>query len=131
MADYSVTIAEVSKELSPKERIAFKDLNNAYKFDDLFNDENELVKNGGLVIAPSHWGLLKIHNEKSENKDYDTYVIVDKDGQKYYTSSKSFWSSFNDILTEMVGVDEEWSIEVTAHPSQNYKGKSYFTASII
>lgn len=129
--NYSVTIAEVSKELTAKERIAFKDLNNAYKFDDLFSDDKEIIEKGGLVITPSHWGLLQIHNEKSENKDYDTYVVVDKDGQKYYTSSKSFWSSFMDIVKEMAGENEEWSIEVTSHPSKNYKDKSYFTASIV
>ena len=124
---YSVTIKEVSKELTARERIAFKDLNNAHKFDDLLNGED----GASVVLTPSHYGVLSIHNEKSENKDYDTYVIVDKGGNKYYTSSRSFWNSFMDIVNEMKGEDEEYSVEVTAHPSKNYRDKSYFTASII
>lgn len=129
-SNYSVTIAECSKQLTAKERIAFKDLQNAVKFDDVFDTSNP-ESSANLLIYPSHYGILKIHNEKSENKDYDTFVIVDKDGTKYYTSSQSFWSSFIDIMEEMEGEDEEFQIEVTAHPSNNYKGKSYFTASII
>lgn len=129
--NYSVTIAEVSKELTAKERIAFKDLNNAYKFDDILDTNVNPNADAGLIITPSHFGVLSIHNEKSDNKDYEAYVIVDKDGQKYYTSSKSFWSSFRDIESEMHGEDEEWSIEVTRHPSKNYKDKYYFTASIV
>lgn len=129
--NYSVTIAEVSKELSAKERIAFKDLNNAYKFDDILDPNTNPNYDSGLIITPSHFGVLDIHNEKSENKDYSAYIIVDKNGQKYYTSSKSFWASFCDIEQEMRGETEEWSIEVTRHPSKNYKDKYYFTASII
>lgn len=130
--NYSVTIAEVSKELTAKERIAFKDLNNAHKFDDLLDPNSDVFAgDAGLLITPSHFGVLSIHNEKSDNKDYEAYVIVDKDGTKYYTSSKSFWSSFKDIEAEMHNESEEWSIEVVRHPSKNYKDKYYFTASIV
>ena len=131
MENYSVTIAEVSKELTAKERIAFKDLNNALKFDDILDPNTNPNAEQGLFITPSHFGVLNIHNEKSENKDYEAYVIVDKSGQKYYTSSKSFWASFHDIEMEMRGEAEEWSIEVVRHPSKNYKDKYYFTASIV
>lgn len=131
MAEYSVTIAEVSKELSAKERIAFKDLNNALKMDDALDPTGADFVEGGLMIEPSHWGVLQIHNDKSDNKDYETYIIVDKNGNKFYTSSKSLWSSFCDIEREMHGETEPWSIEVTRHPSKNYKDKYYFTASII
>ena len=130
-SNYSVTIAEVSKELSAKERIAFKDLNNAAKFDDILDPALNSQCEAGLYITPSHYGVLEIHNDKSDNKDYLTYVIVDKGGNKYYTSSKSFWSSFMDIVKEMKDEEEEWSIEVTRHPSKNYKDKFYFTASIV
>lgn len=131
--DYSVTILEVSKELTAKERIAFKDLNNAYKMDDIMSSDDKDIAEAGLVITPAHYGVLSIHNEKSENKDYETYVIVDEAGQKYYTSSKSFWSSFKDIVNEMESdtSGEKWSIAVTRHPSKNYRDKFYFTASII
>ena len=41
-------------------------------------------------------------NEKSDtNKDYNNYMIVDKDGTKYITGSPSFWDSFNEIYEEM------------------------------
>ena len=131
MAEYSVTIESASKDLTAKERIAFKDLNNALKLDDALDPNGASFVEGGLVIEPSHWGVLHIHNDKSDNKDYNTYIIVDKNGTKFYTSSESFWSSFCDIEREMHDETEPGSIEGTRHPSKNYKDKYYFTASII
>ena len=60
-----------------------------------------------------------------------TYVIIDKNGDKYVTGSLSFWNSFMDIYTEMLGEDEEWSIKAYKLDSKNYKGKKFLTCSII
>lgn len=124
MEGYSVSIKETSKQLSAKERIMFKDTTSAKKID-------EESQNGDFIITPSFYGILEVHNEKSDNVDYENYVIVDESGEKYVTGSASFWSSFMDIAKEMEGETEEWAIKVFRVPSKNYKGKDFLTCSII
>lgn len=125
--DYSVVISEVSQELTAKERIMLKDTTNAIKLDELTQETDEKV-----IISPSIYAVLDIHNEKSEqNKDYKNFIIIDKTGKKYVTSSESFWNSFMDIANEMAGEKEEWSIEVYRVPSKNFKGKEFLNCSIM
>lgn len=125
--DYSVVISEVSQELTAKERIMLKDTTNAIKLDDLTQETEEKV-----IISPAIYAVLDIHNEKSEqNKDYKNFIIIDKTGKKYVTSSESFWNSFMDIASEMAGETEEWSIEVYRVPSKNFKGKEFLNCSIM
>ena len=57
------------KELTAKERIRLKDTSDAIKLD-------EATKEGEIVITPASYAVLQIHNEKSENKDYNNYVFV-------------------------------------------------------
>ena len=123
MTGYLVEIEETSKELSAKERIKIKDTTDAVKLD-------EATQSGAIVINPSMYAVLNIHNEKSDNVDYNNYIIVDKDGTKYVTGSTSFWSSFMNIYEEMSGESEEWGIKVYRAPSKNYKGKDFITCSI-
>ena len=125
--DYSVLISEVSQELTAKERIMLKDTTNAIKLDELTQETDEKV-----IISPAIYAVLDIHNEKSEqNKDYKNFIIIDKFGKKYVTSSESFWNSFMDIANEMAGEQEEWSIEVYRVPSKNFKGKEFLNCSIM
>lgn len=125
--DYSVVISEVSQELTAKERIMLKDTTNAIKLDELTQETGEKV-----IITPAIYATLDIHNEKSEqNKDYKNFIIIDKSGKKYVTSSGSFWNSFMDIANEMGGESEEWSIEVYRVPSKNFKGKEFLNCSIM
>lgn len=122
---YSVTIKESSRELTAKQRIALKDMTNAVKLDEATQVEP-------VIINVDMYAVLDIHNEKSENPDYENYIVVDKDGTKYATGSASFWSSFMDIFTEMEGEDEDelWALKVYRVPSKNYKGKDFITCSI-
>lgn len=124
MTGYSVEIKETSKELTAKQRIALKDTSNAIKLDTAC-DEND------VIIEPEYYAVLAIHNEKSDNVDYENYVIIGKNGDKYCTGSPSFWSSFMDIYDEMQGEEEPWSINVHKLDSKNYKGKKFLTCSII
>lgn len=123
MNGYSVSIKESSRELTAKQRIALKDTTNAVKLDEATQVEP-------VTINVDMYAILAIHNEKSENPDYDNYIVVDKNGTKYVTGSASFWSSFMDIFTEMEGDDEEWALKVYRVPSKNYKGKDFITCSI-
>lgn len=123
MNGYSVSIKESSRELTAKQRIALKDTTNAVKLDEATQVEP-------VIINVDMYAILAIHNEKSENPDYDNYIVVDKNGTKYVTGSATFWSSFMDIFTEMEGDDEEWALKVYRVPSKNYKGKDFITCSI-
>ena len=123
MNGYSVSIKESSRELTAKQRIALKDTTAAVKLDEATQVEP-------VIINVDMYAILAIHNEKSENPDYDNYVVVDKNGTKYVTGSASFWSSFMDIFTEMEGEDEAWTLKVYRVPSKNYKGKDFITCSI-
>lgn len=123
MNGYSVSIKESSRELTAKQRVALKDTTSAIKLDEATQVEP-------VTINVDMYAVLAIHNEKSENPDYDNYIVVDKNGTKYVTGSASFWSSFMDIFTEMEGEDEAWTLKVYRVPSKNYKGKDFITCSI-
>lgn len=124
MEGYSVSIAEVSKELTAKERIKIKDTTDAIKLD-------EATQANDVVIELDFFAILNIHNEKSDNKDYKNYVLVDKNGNKYVTGSESFFTSFMAIYDEMCDEAEEWSIKAYRVPSKNYKGKDFLTCAIM
>lgn len=124
MVGYNVTISSASRELSARERIAIKDFSNAIPLD-------EATKDGKLVITPVDYAVLDVHNEKSDNKDYKKFVVIDAAGTKYVTGSENFFDSFMEIMEEMSGEDEEFSIEVYQMESKNYKGKSFITCSIL
>ena len=124
MNGYSVSIAETNKELTAKERIRLKDTSDAVKLD-------EATKEEAIIITPNAYAILNIHNEKSDNKDYNNYLIEDADGTKYVTGSESFWASFIDIYNEMKDETEPWQIKAYRLPSKNYKGKEFLTCSII
>lgn len=125
MEGYSVTIKEVSKDLSARERIKLKDTTNAIKLDSAVTPDTP------LMITPDAYAILNIHNEKSDNVDYENYVILDKSGNKYVTGSPSFWQAFLEIWIEMEKENEPYDIEVYKMESKNYKGKSFLTCSIV
>lgn len=123
-ANYQVVISETSKELSAKERIAIKDTSDAIKLDTVCED-------GAVIFTPSAYAILSVHNEKSDNIDYENYVIIDSENNKYVTSSQSFFDSFKNIWDEMVGEDEDWQLKCYKLDSKNYTGKKFLTCSIV
>lgn len=130
MEGYTVKIVNSNRTLSAKEKISFKDFSDGVQLDTSVTPEN------GIVINPETYVVCQVHNEKSDNKDYTKFVIVDKDGTKYITGSESFWSSFMNIMDEIVdsaadGDMEEWSLRVYKKESKNYKGKYFLTCSIL
>lgn len=129
-SNYMATIAESSRELSARERVMFKDTQNAVSINEL---AEEAHKDGAKAFIEGIAGyvVLDIHNDKSDDKDYKNYLVIDKDGQKYVTGSQAFWNSFKSIYDEMAGETEPWSIEINLLPSKNYKGKNVLTCSLI
>jgi hypothetical protein len=125
MTGYEVKIKESSRELTARERIMMKDVAEATRLDEATAEGNR------VTIVPAGYVVLDVHNEKSDNTDYENYIIIAKDGTKYVTGSEAFWSTFIQIWDEMSGEDEEWGIEAYRLPSKNYKGKDFLTCSII
>ena len=125
MANYTVEIKETNLELTARARIMLKDTTNAIGLDEYIVDEQ------GVEITPIGYAILGIHNDKSENKEYEVYVIVDNNNQKYVTGSQSFFSSFMNIFEEMSQEDEEFTIKAYKKPSKNYSGKEFITCSLI
>lgn len=128
MKNYEAKISYTSIELSAKDRVKLKDTRNAIKLDEVVQPDNP------LVITPAFYGILEVHNENAkdgDDKDFEQFVIVDKNGNKYATGSQSFMNAFTEILDEMSGSDEDYEIEIYKLESKNYKGKSFITCSIV
>ena len=127
---YKVEVIETSKELSAKQRIALRTGVNAISLDQATQVEE-------VVINPDYYAELAVHNEKSDDKDYTTFIIVDKSGQAYATGSRSFIDTFKAIFDEMNTYNsehpdnkEEFSIVAFRMESKNYKGKSFITCRV-
>lgn len=128
-SNYLATITEASREFSAKEKVMFKDLGNATQMVDFA--KSALEQGGKAVIDVADYAVISIHNEATEDVDYTNYLLIDKNGNKYYTGSQSFWNSFMNIYMEMKDSDEEWGIELNLLPSKNYKGKEILTCSLV
>lgn len=124
MTGYSVKIQYCSKELTARDRVAIKDTTNAISLD-------EATQSSNVVIDIDYYAKLAVHNEHSEDKDYEKYIIVAKDGTKYVTGSTSFLTAMEEIVDEMADSGEDFQIEVYRMPSKNYKGKEFLTCSIV
>lgn len=128
-SNYTASITDSSREFTAKERVMFKDLGNA---ESMIDYARAAIEQGAkATIDVADYAVINIHNEATEDVDYTNYLIIDKNGNKYYTGSQSFWNSFLNIYNEMVGSDEEWGIELNLLPSKNYKGKEILTCSLI
>lgn len=127
MTNYSVKVVESSKELTKKETVMFKDLSDAVNLSEFIDEHG-----GAVMVDVESWIELAIHNEKAkdgQNKDYTNYVVVDKNGTRYYTGSESFWSSFKDIWCDMSDSTEEWSLKV--YKKQSKGKKDFITCSVM
>lgn len=127
MSDYSVKVVESSKELTKKETVMIKDLSDAINLSEFIDESSDAV-----IIDVDSFVHLSIHNERAkdgQNKDYDNYVIVDKNGTRYYTGSNSLWNALGDIWVEMKDCNEEWSIKV--YKKQSKGKKDFITCSVM
>lgn len=122
--DYVAVVKECSKELTKKETISIKNTEKYIKLDNATKVEP-------VDIDVDYYAVLQIHNERSDNKDYEVYVIIDKSGEGYLTGSPSFMRSFLDIVTEMQGETEAWKIRVNRRPSKNREGKDFLICDVI
>lgn len=127
MEGYSAKVTFVSKPVSAKEKIMLKDTTNCVSLDEATQEVDR------LMISPDYYAIVAVHNEKSEDKDYEKYVVVDKGGTKYVTGSNSFITALREIMDDMAAEapEEDYGIEVYRRESANYKGKSFITCALV
>lgn len=123
---YSAKLVSATRELSAKERVAVKMFIGAEQLDELTQrDEN------GVLIDIDYVAVVEVYNEKSDNKNYNKYVYVDKDGTLYISGSETLYRTYEEIAEEMEGEQEPWSIKVIRMESTNYKGKDFLTCMLV
>lgn len=123
-SDYSSEIIESMKSLTGKEKVRYKDLTVSKKLDE------EVTEDTALLVALANYIKLHVHNSKSENPDYDVMIVIDKEGNSYYTSSETFMRALESVINDMKDETEEWGIEVVKKPSSNFKGKFFLTCTV-
>lgn len=123
---YTTAIAFASKELSALDKVRLKDTKKCIRLD-------VATANESITICPAYYVELDIHNEKSEDKDYKNFIIVDTEGNRYVTGSQSFMNAFKDIfdeISELVNDGEAIEMEIYQLPSKNYSGKKFLSCSL-
>ena len=127
MREFEVKITGSMIELSPRERVSFKSLDVAEPLDSLTENGQTVRVNIGNIVT------MSVHNEKAkENKDYNVFILVDKEtGKRYRSGSVSLYNSISDIMEEMQGIDEDVIVEIYKRESKNYKGKGFLTCYLV
>jgi hypothetical protein len=125
-AEYSAKVVEATRELTGKERVAIKTFANARQLDVVTQNYED-----GVLIDIDYVAKVAVHNEKSDNKDYNKYIYVDKDGIMYVSGSETLYRAYQEIAEEMENEDEDWAIKVIRKESSNYKGKDFLTCVIV
>ena len=93
---YSAKLVSATRELSAKERVAVKMFIGAEQLDELTQrDEN------GVLIDIDYVAVVEVYNEKSDNKNYNKYVYVDKNGTMYISGSETLYRTYEEIAEEM------------------------------
>lgn len=124
--NYSVSIITASRELSVQEKVKLKDTRDAESLE-------KLSREGAVIVHVTGYTELAIHNEKSEDKDYEQYMLIGSNGEKYITGSSTFYNTFRDIWDELQDEKmpvEGWAIKVYQLPSKNFKDRNFVTCSL-
>lgn len=133
MNGYKAVVKESVKGLTAREKIAIKALNDVTELNDLVTPEQAIMINLDNVVT------VQVHNEKSDNQDYNKYVYIDKDGTKYVSGSEPLYTTVKDILSDIedaiadgeMDEIEDITIKVMKKESANYKGQMFLTAELI
>lgn len=133
MNGYKAVVKESVKGLTAREKIAIKALNDVTELNDLVTPEHAIMINIDNVVT------VMVHNEKSDNQDYNKYVYIDKDGTKYVSGSEPLYTTVKDILSDIedaiadgeMDETEDITIKVLKKESANYKGQMFLTAELI
>lgn len=123
---YKAELVSATRELSAKERVAVKMFIGAEQLDELTQREEN-----GVLIDIDYVAVVEVYNEKSDNKNYNKYVYVDKNGTMYISGSETLYRTYEEIAEEMEDEEEPWAIKVIRKESTNYKGKDFLTCMLV
>lgn len=113
---FKAEINYCNTELTVKEKIKFKNLNDSIAINTLEN---------GTILTVDKWGVLQIHNGKLDEPDYQNVLLVTPEGNKYHTSSNSFFMALSDIQSELDEAGEKgaFDIKIVKKQSKNNSGQ--------
>ena len=111
---YSAQVVNATKELTGRQMVTLRNFSDMIQMYDL-------TKENDVIIDIDYVACVKVHNEKSDNKDHMKYVFVDNDGTKYITGSELLYREYTDIkeTLESAGDTDPISIKVTRKASKN------------
>lgn len=123
--NYTCKIIESNGEFDAYERVMCKDIGDAIPLDEATQQEP-------IVIEYAKHLILAIHNEKSEDKDYEKCVVIDPEGRKFVCGSATFRRELESIIEDLAdnGIYSDFNIKVYRKASNNYKGKDFITCSL-
>lgn len=120
MEGYRVEVFK-SEGLTPKQKIAIKNFDNALRLDEATAGGNS------VIMHPVAYAHVHVTNEYSKNdKEYDKYIFVGDGGEMYVTGSLPACNAFMDIWDDRQELDEageEWNIQFYAEASKNQPGE--------
>lgn len=124
-ANYNAEIKYASKELTRKQQAQLLQAN----FPTL--DQTVLSDGSEFIIDLDFYAVIKIHNEKTENKDYEVCIVFCKDGTAYGTGSASFIQRLEEAWEYMSDSDEPWQLAVSKKNSKTRTGAQFLTCRVI
>ena len=126
--NFETTVEFISKEdLSPKEKVMLKDVSGCEKFDTLCQADS-------VIVNVAWYAILNIRNDAAQDRqEYQSIIVVDKDGTRYITGSDSFISQFEDIYEDLesVGALDQMTVEVFTRESNKRPGKYFITCRLV
>ena len=117
------TLTYANCELSAREKIKMKDISDSRVISELQT---------GDIITVEVWGLVQVHNENLDESDYQNLIIKTPQGEKYHTSSNSFFLSLDDIQSELddAGETGAFDIRIIKKQSKNNSGQ-FLTCALV
>lgn len=134
-SNYSVTIVESSRSLTRRESVKLGSVTGMTALKTATDGDKTIT-----IVNPKLWAVIHIHNDRaktnadgSRSTDYDNVVILDENGDGYYTGSNSFMEEIRRIWAEMADDDgnpaEDFNVKVYQRKSANFPG-NFVTCSI-
>lgn len=137
---YTAKVTYTSKQISFDMKMKLKTITGAIPLSEAIDNAMN-----ALIITPDFYAIVEVHNPKVKDretgqrseKDYEVYVIVDKSGEMYTTSSQSFFESLFDLTEEWsdaqangeIPEDKDLVLKCFKVQSQNNSGK-FITCTI-
>lgn len=122
--NYSARVVSATTELTGRQMVALRNFSDMEQLNDLTKEEDVLI-NIDYVVC------VKVHNEKSDNKDYMKYIFVDRDGTKYITGSEPLYREYTDIEDALTDAGDTDPISIKVMRKQSKNNQNDFLTCIL